>query len=73
MFHFGRWFLYSTPEEKKEQEQAYFQSVFPFGEQQKQLEQALLERTPLWLLQNRGDSAAAELCRDTLSKELTQL
>ena len=37
------------------------------------LEQALLERTPLWLLQNRGDSAAAELCRDTLSKELTQL
>ena len=43
MFHFGRWFLYSTPEEKKEQEQAYFQSVFPFGEQQKQLEQALLE------------------------------
>ncbi len=35
------------------------------------LEQALLERTPLWLLQNRGDSAAAELCRDTLSKELT--
>ena len=37
------------------------------------LEQALLERTPLWLLQNRGDSAAAELCRETLSKELTQL
>ena len=37
------------------------------------LEQALLERTPLWLLQNRGNSAAAELCRDTLSKELTQL
>ena len=37
------------------------------------LEQALLERTPLWRLQNRGDSAAAELCRDTLSKELTQL
>lgn len=37
------------------------------------LEQALLERTPLWLLQNRGDTAAAELCRDTLSKELTQL
>lgn len=43
MFHFGRWFLYSTPEEKKEQEQAYFQSVFPFGEPQKQLEQALLK------------------------------
>lgn len=37
------------------------------------LEQTLLERTPLWLLQNRGDTAAAELCRDTLSKELTQL
>lgn len=43
MLKFGRWFSYSTPQEKAEHEQAYFLSVFPFGEQQKRTEEALLK------------------------------
>ena len=30
----------------------------------------ILERTPVWLLRNRGDGASAELCRRTLESEL---
>lgn len=43
MLKIGRWFSFATPEERKEHEQDYFQSVFPFGEPQKQLEQTLLK------------------------------
>lgn len=35
------------------------------------LEDRLLRRTPVWLLENRGDTASAALCRDTLMEELT--
>ena len=35
------------------------------------LEDRLLHRTPVWLLENRGDTASAALCRDTLMEELT--
>lgn len=34
------------------------------------IETKLLESVPVWLLRNRGDTAAAELCHDTISKEL---
>ena len=43
MLKIGRWFSFSTPEERDDYEQDYFRSVFPFGEPQKQLEQALLK------------------------------
>ena len=43
MLNLGRWFSFSSPEERKEQEKAYLQTVFPFGEAQKQLEQGLLK------------------------------
>ena len=43
MQNIGRWFSFSSPEERKEQEQAYLRTVFPFGEAQKRLEQDLLK------------------------------
>ena len=43
MLNIGRWFSFSSPEERKEQEEAYLQTVFPFGEAQKHLEQGLLK------------------------------
>lgn len=43
MLNIGRWFSFSSPEERKEREEAYLQTVFPFGEAQKQLEQGLLK------------------------------
>lgn len=42
MVKLGRWFSFSSEQEKKAHEQEYFLSVFPFGEPQKQLEQELL-------------------------------
>lgn len=35
-----------------------------------QYTERILERTPVWLLRNRGDGASAELCRRTLESEL---
>lgn len=35
-----------------------------------QYTERILERTPVWLLRNRGDGASAELCRRTLEGEL---
>ena len=43
MLNIGRWFSFSSPEERKEREEAYLQTVFPFGEAQKQMEQGLLK------------------------------
>lgn len=34
-----------------------------------QLEESMLNRTPVWLLENRGDTASAVLCHDTLMEE----
>lgn len=77
---FGQWFLYSTPEEKKEHEQDYFQSVFPFGEEQKQREAALLKACvhapvkesekmyQLLLLKNLYSDAKHAALEDSLAK-----